>query len=94
MKAVKKMCGRNHWNMPVCLFFCVDYKAKTWSFSGMNLFSKLSVDSNGVENCVQYVKRPVKESWEAETFIENRKAANPLVISLEEVSEGENDSDD
>jgi hypothetical protein len=46
------------------------------------------------ENCVQCVKRPVKESWKTETSIETRKAANPLVISLEKISEGENDSDD
>jgi hypothetical protein len=32
------------------------------------------------------------ENWEAETSRENRVAVDPLVISLEETSEGENDS--
>jgi hypothetical protein len=35
-----------------------------------------------------------KESWEAETSIENREVVDPLVISREVTSEGENDSDD
>jgi hypothetical protein len=35
----------------------------------------------------------MKESWEAEISV-LLKAVNPLVISLEEISEGENDSDD
>jgi hypothetical protein len=36
----------------------------------------------------------MKESWEAETSIDNREAMDPVDISLEENSEGENDSDD
>ncbi|PNF43943.1 hypothetical protein B7P43_G02782 [Cryptotermes secundus] len=34
------------------------------------------------------------EQWAAETVIENMVAADPLHISFEETSEGENDSDD
>jgi hypothetical protein len=36
----------------------------------------------------------MKESWEAETSIENREPVDPLITSLEETSEEENDSDD
>jgi hypothetical protein len=39
-------------------------------------------------------KRLMKESWEAETSTENGEALNPLLISLEETSEGENYSAD
>jgi hypothetical protein len=39
------------------------------------------------------MERLMKESWEAEMYI-LPKAVNPLVISLEETSEGESDSDD
>jgi hypothetical protein len=28
------------------MFFCFDYKAKTWSFNGANIFSLLSGHSN------------------------------------------------
>jgi hypothetical protein len=33
-------------------------------------------------------------SWTAETSVENREVSNPLLISLEEIPEGEGDSDD
>jgi hypothetical protein len=36
----------------------------------------------------------MKESWEAETSIENSEVANPFLINLGENSEGESDSDD
>jgi hypothetical protein len=36
----------------------------------------------------------IKESWEAESSTENREAADHLVVSLEEISKGGNDSDD
>jgi hypothetical protein len=36
----------------------------------------------------------MKESWGRETSIENREVVAPVVISLEETSEEENDSDD
>jgi hypothetical protein len=40
------------------------------------------------------MQRLIKNSWEAETSIENREAVDLLVIRLEETSEGENNSDD
>jgi hypothetical protein len=46
------------------------------------------------KNYMQRVKRLMKDSWEAKTCSENRKPANPLVISHEETSGGESDSDD
>jgi hypothetical protein len=36
----------------------------------------------------------MKQSWEAETSIENRETVDPLIVSLEETPEGENRSDD
>jgi hypothetical protein len=36
----------------------------------------------------------MKEGLEADSLIGNREAMDPLVISLEEASEGETDSDD
>jgi hypothetical protein len=36
----------------------------------------------------------MKESWAAETSIQNREISNPLLISLEEIPAGESDSDD
>jgi hypothetical protein len=35
-----------------------------------------------------------EENWEDETFIERREAADSLIISLEETSNEESDSDD
>jgi hypothetical protein len=35
----------------------------------------------------------MKESWEAETSVEDGKAVDPLVISHKETSEGGTDSD-
>jgi hypothetical protein len=46
------------------------------------------------ENYVRHAERLMKESWEAETSIENREVVNSLLISLEETPEGESDSVD
>jgi hypothetical protein len=61
--------------------------------SGANVFSQISSDSNSVGECL--TRREVdEENWEAETFIESRETADSRVISLEETSNGESDSDD
>lgn len=36
----------------------------------------------------------MKKSWEADTSVENREAVNSHLISPDETSEGESDSDD
>jgi hypothetical protein len=36
----------------------------------------------------------MKESWEAETFIENRAAMDPLIINPKETAKEESDLDD
>jgi hypothetical protein len=41
---------------------------------------------------VQYAERLMLDSWETETSVEDREIVNPLIISLEETSEGELDS--
>jgi hypothetical protein len=46
------------------------------------------------ENYVRHTEKLMEESWEAETFIENREPVDPLIISLEETSEEDNYSDD
>jgi hypothetical protein len=45
------------------------------------------------ENCFQHRYRKMNEKWEAEASMQNRKPVGPL-ISFEESSKGENDSDD
>jgi hypothetical protein len=47
-----------------------------------------------LEYYVQHVERLLKESWEAEIFVENREAMDPLAINLGGISEGKNVSDD
>jgi hypothetical protein len=46
------------------------------------------------ENYFRHTEKLIEESWEAETSIENRELVDPLIISLEEISEEENYSDD
>jgi hypothetical protein len=45
------------------------------------------------ENYVWHAERLMKEGWEVDSLIENREAVDPLVISPEETSEWETDSD-
>jgi hypothetical protein len=46
------------------------------------------------ENYFRHTEKLIEESWEAETSIENRELVDPLIISPEETSEEENDSND
>jgi hypothetical protein len=45
-----------------------------------------------VQENYAYIAERLRENWEAETYRENRVPVDPLVISLEETSKGENDS--
>jgi hypothetical protein len=75
--------------LPIFCKAVVDYR-----HSGTNLFSQHSGYSNSMENYVlSQAKSLMKVSWETETSTEIRKAVNPLVISPEDASRGENDSD-
>jgi hypothetical protein len=45
-------------------------------------------------NYVWHTETLMRESWETETSKENREPVDPLIISLEQISCEENDSND
>jgi hypothetical protein len=95
--------GRNYWNRLVCLFYCTDCKARTLRvililcnigpYSGTNVFSQLSGHSKNMRKLCDC--REVDEG-ELGNRQQNRKQGSrgSSVITLEETSERENDSDD
>jgi hypothetical protein len=67
-----------------------------WNFVSVDMvvqmkFLNIQVTPAMWENYVRHTEKLMKESWEAETSIENREPVDPLIISLEETSEKEND---
>jgi hypothetical protein len=62
--------------------------------NGTNFVSQPSGNTSNVENYVQHTQNLMKKSWETGTCIENTDPVHPLIISIKETTEEDNDSDD